>query len=172
MINKLFKKNTYLKIVAVLILAPNIFVAVLGIESFPYTCAPMFGHYIDDNTDLYLFKFEGVNDSTTTNLTNYYGKSEDLFIRHFFSKVYGSTHAISPFDSKLTESKSDFQYRMNAFFNHFSNFILAEYNLSFKQINLSVKSVDQNRNIITDFKPIGYFDYSDKKYHVLYENRN
>ncbi|WP_418603852.1 hypothetical protein [Hwangdonia sp.] len=170
--NKLFEKKAYFKIVTALILVPNIFVAILGIESFPYTCAPMFGHYIDDNTDLYLFKFEGVTDSTQVDLTRYYGKSEDLFIRHFFSKVYGSTHAISPFDSKLSESKSDFQDRMDAFFNYYSGFILSEYNLSFNQISLSVKSVDQNRNIIKYFKPIGYFDYSDKKYHALYENRN
>ncbi|WOD43383.1 hypothetical protein [Hwangdonia lutea] len=172
MTSKLFEKKIYFNIVATLILVPNIFVAIIGIETFPYTCAPMFGHYIDDNTNLYLLKFEGVNDSTKTNLTEFYGKSEDLFIRHFFSKVYGSTHAISPFDSKLSESKSDFQYRMDTFFNHFSTFILSEYNLSFDQINLSVKNVDQNRNIITDFKPIGYFDYSDKKYHTFYENSN
>ena len=167
---KLFKKKTYYKIVLVIVLLPNIIVVAFGIESFPYTCAPMFGHYIDDSTDLYLFKFEGINDTTQIDLFDYYGKSEDLFIRHFFSKVYGSTKDISPFDSKLTESKTAFQFRMDTFFNHYSKFILKEYNLSFSTINLKVKKVDQNRNTLAEYIPIGYFDYSDKKYHSLYEN--
>ena len=172
MITKFFKKNIYFKVVAFIILMPNIFVIIFGIESFPYTCAPMFGHYIDDKTDLYLFKFEGVNDSTSINLVNYYGKSEDLFIRHFFSKAYGSTSPISPFDKKLTESESYFQHRMDTFFTYYSNFLLSKYNLTFNKINLVVKEIDQNRNVITDYTPIGYYTYSDKKYHSLYENNN
>lgn len=172
MINRSFKKNTYLKAIALIVLLPNIFVVIFGIESFPYTCAPMFGHYIDDDTDLYLFKFEGVTDSTKVNLVDYYGKPEEFFIRHFFSKVYGSTKAISPFDKRLKDSESDFQYRMDTFFNHYSKFILEKYNLSFDKINLEIKQIDQNRNTINDYTPIGYFNYSNKKYQSLYENSN
>lgn len=151
-------KKIYKFIVITLVLIPNLFVIVFGIESFPYTCAPMFGHYIDDKTDFYLLQFEGVNDSTTTDLTDYYGKPDAFFIRHFFSKVYGSTDDISPFTNKLEESPEAFQSRMNEFFNHYSLFIKKEYNLSFDRINLKAQIVNQNREALTASKNIGYFD--------------
>ncbi|MDD7885848.1 hypothetical protein [Flavivirga sp. 57AJ16] len=164
MILKLIKK-IYKPLIISLILLPNLFVVIVGIESFPLTCAPMFGHYIDDETDLYLFKFEGENSLGKTNLVKYYGKRETLFIRHFFSKVYGSTEAISPFSNQLYESNTAFHDRMNAFFNHYYSFILAEYSLSFSKINLMVKKVDYKRNSLTDYETIGYFNIKDKKYY-------
>lgn len=152
------------------ILLPNLFVVVAGIESFPYTCAPMFGHYINENTSLYTLKFEGVNESGATNLIDYYGKSEVNFIRHFFSKVYGSTKTISPYSNRLSESPDLFNKRMNLFFEHYISFIDAEYNLSFDKIDLNVKQVDQHRNDITEYELIGYFDVKEKKYYSLYKN--
>lgn len=157
-------KKIYKPTVIVLILIPNLFVMIFGIESFPYTCAPMFGHYIDDNTDFYLMKFEGVNDSIKTDLTDYYGKPDEFFIRHFFSKVYGSTDDISPFTNKLEESPEAFQSRMDEFFNHYSLFIKKKYNLSFDRINLKVQNVNQNREALAPSKNIGYFDSRTKHY--------
>ncbi|MFK7780111.1 MAG: hypothetical protein QM490_03095 [Candidatus Gracilibacteria bacterium] len=133
----------------------------------------MFGHYIDDSTDLYLFKFEGINEeSSNINLINYYGKPEDLFMRHFFSKVYGSTENISPFSNRLSEGYNSFHNRMDTFFNHYSGFIQSKYNLSFRRINLLVKKVDQNRNDLSDFELIGYYESEDKSYYSLHENSN
>ena len=160
-------KKVYKLIVIALILTPNLFVIVLGIESFPYTCAPMFGQYIDDSTHLYLMEFEGVNDTTTIDLTDYYGKPEDFFIRHFFSKVYGSTDAISPFTNKLSESPEAFQLRMDEFFNYYSLFIKKEYGLSFERINLKALRVNQNRDVLETSKIIGYFDSKTRSYNKL-----
>ena len=95
---------------------PNIIVIVLGIESFQYTCAPMFGHYIDEETDFYLLEFEGVNDNRKNDLKDYYGKNEILFIRHFFCKFYGSNTQITPYSSWLEDSPEDFSNRMLVFF--------------------------------------------------------
>ncbi len=158
----------YRNLVLFLVLAPNIFVVIMGIESTPYTCAPMFGHYIDENTDLYLFKFEGVLDGEKTNLVDYYGKPEGFFIRHFFSKVYGSTKAISPFTNKLSESPEAFNKRMQAFFISYGNYLQKEYNKSFDKIDLFIKKVDQNRNVLMDYELLGFFDYHEQHYKSLY----
>lgn len=165
---KLLKKTYFLLTVSIVLL-PNIFVVVMGIESFPYTCAPMFGHYIDDTTDLYLFKLEGVKNNETTDLTEFYGKTEDFFMRHFFSKVYGSTKAISPFTNKLSESPEYFNKRMNAFFDYYTSFLKTEYKKSFDNINVAVKKVDQDRNTLSDYEVIGYYDTTKNKYHSLYK---
>lgn len=157
----------YKKFVLTLILIPNIFVITLGVESFPLTCAPMFGHYINDDTDLFLLKFEGEKDSVKIDLVDYYGKPEDLFVRHFFSKVYASTKPISPFSNKLTETPEAFENRMNSFFINYTKFIDEEYNLFFDKINVSVKKVNQKRNALSDYEMIGFFDSKENSYNSL-----
>lgn len=161
----------YKALIIPLILLPNIFVMILGIESFPYTCAPMFGHYIDTKTDLYLLEFEGVNNNKTTNLINYLGKPEDFFMRHFFSKVYGSTQAISPFSNKLSENNEAFQNRMNTFFIHYTEVLKKEYQLTFEKINIKAVRVNQNRNKLSEPKIIGVFYTSKNKYISSFNNK-
>lgn len=162
-------KKIYKSVIIALVLIPNIFVMVFGIESFPYTCAPMFGHYIDDNTNLYLLKFEGVKDSTATDLTDYYGKPDEFFIRHFFSKVYGSSEDISPFTDKLSESPEAFQNRMDEFFNDFTENMLDKHNLSFDKIVLSAVKVNHNREPQSESKIIGHFDTKTRSYVSAYQ---
>lgn len=163
MIIQSFKKN-YPKILFACFLIPNVFVVTLGIESFPLTCAPMFGHYIDEETPLYVLKFEGVTNSETIDLVNYLGKPEDFFMRHFFSKVYGSTQAISPFTNKLSESNQDFQHRMNTFFKHYEQVLFKNYNLSFEQIQLKAVHVNQNRKPIGNPISLGFYNCETKTY--------
>ena len=74
--DKLVQKK-YAIIIFCLFIIPNVFVVVLGIESFPLTCAPMFGHYINSNTELYEFKFEGVKNEQSIDLIDFLGKPED-----------------------------------------------------------------------------------------------
>tara|TARA_R110002050_G_scaffold296426_1_gene456393 strand:- start:40572 stop:41087 length:516 start_codon:yes stop_codon:yes gene_type:complete len=167
------KVNLYLIFVFSIVLLPNIFVMIMGIESFPYTCAPMFGHYIDDKTDLYLLKFEGENGTDKIDLLDNYGKSpKGLFIRHFFSKAYGTTSKISPFSNTLTDSKVEFNTRMKAFFENFSTFLSKEYNMSFDKINILIKKVDQNRNSLTNYSLIGFYNSEKKQYYSTYESHN
>ncbi|NJX15176.1 hypothetical protein [Tamlana crocina] len=162
-------KTAYKYFIFALVLLPNVFVMVFGIESFPYTCAPMFGHYIDSNTNLYLLKFEGVKDSIATNLTDYYGKPDEFFIRHFFSKVYGSAEDISPFTDKLSENPEAFQNRMDEFFNGFNKNMLDKHNLSFDKIVLRTVKVNHNREPQSESKIIGYFDTKTKSYVSAYQ---
>ncbi|WP_299554823.1 hypothetical protein [Seonamhaeicola sp.] len=165
-------KKWYKHLIVFVVLAPNLFVVAFGIESFPFTCAPMFGHYIDNNTNLYIFKFEGVRKGIKTDLSNYYNKPEDCFIRHFFSKVYGSAEAISPFTHKLTESPEAFNQRMNAFFEDYTAFLKKEHQMTFDRIDISVKSVDQNRNVLMDYKILGSFISSNSSYVSVYKPKN
>lgn len=162
-------KTTYKIFVFSFILSPNIFVAILGLESFPYTCAPMFGHYIDENTSLYILKFEGVDNGRVVNLLEYYDKAEVRFIRHFFGKVYGSTEPRSPYSSRLTDGKKEFETRMNNFFQNFSMFLSVKHNMHFDKINIQVMKVDQNRNKLSEFSLLGYYDLIQEKYYSSYE---
>lgn len=156
--------KTYKYLIITLLVLPNVFVMLLGIESFPYTCAPMFGHYINEDTSLYLLEFEGVHNGKTTNLINYLGKPEDFFMRHFFSKVYGSTEAISPFTNKLNESEVAFQYRMNTFFKHYTSMLKHEYQLSFDTINIKAVKVNQDRTPLAKPEIIGFYDLHKNQY--------
>lgn len=162
-------KSIYPAIVFSIVLIPNIFVIICRIESFPFTCAPMFGHYINDETDLYLFKFEGENESSKVDLVDYYGTEEIFFMRHFLSKVYGTTESISPFNNKLSESESDFNLRMNTFFIYYSNFLLEHHKLNFDKINLQVKKVDKNRNSLSGYETIGIYDCGTKTYNSFFK---
>ena len=163
MIIKQLRKQ-YATLLFACFLIPNIGVVVFGIESFPFTCAPMFGHYIDKETPLYLLKFEGVTDTETIDLVNYFGKPEDFFMRHFFSKVYGSTQAISPFTNKISESKEAFQHRMNTFFKHYESVLLKNYNLSFNQINVKAVRVNQNRKPLDNPTNLGFYNCKTNTY--------
>ncbi|WP_406683908.1 hypothetical protein N1F78_14620 [Seonamhaeicola sp. MEBiC1930] len=163
-------KSIYPTLIATFILVPNIYTIILGIESFPYTCAPMFGHYINDETDLYLLKFEGETVSNKIDLKDYYGRPEDHFIRHFFSKVYGSTQNISPFSNRLTENEIFFNQRMNSFFRNFSNYLNEKQNLELLKINLMVKKVNSKRQNLSEFEIIGFYSIEKGKYYSLYEN--
>lgn len=164
------KRKLYPILVSLVIIVPNLFSVFAGVESFPFTCAPMFGHYIDENTDLFVFKFEGQKGSKKTDLVNYFGKPENHFIRHFFSKVYGSTDEITPFSNRLSDSPEEFQHRMNVFFEHYSTFLKTEYKKSYDKISLQVKKVDFERNDLTNYESVGYYDSKNKKYYSILKN--
>jgi hypothetical protein len=157
-------KKTYKIVVTSLLILPNIFVVIMGVESFPYTCAPMFGHYINNNTSLYLFKFEGETNDNKIDLIDYLGKPESQFMRHFFSKVYGSTSPISPFTNKLSESETQFYQRMNMFFKHYDAFLKSNYNINLDRINIKVVKTNQQREPLSEAECIGYYDCSKKVY--------
>ena len=64
-------------------------------------------------------------------------------MRHFFSKVYGCTQAISPFTNKLFESNEYFQNRMDMFFKQYETDVLfKKYDLTFDHIYLKVIRVN------------------------------
>lgn len=161
--------NIYRWLVYVLILTPNIFASIVGVESFPYTSAPMFGHYVGEQTQLYLLKFEASSGEEHFDLDPFYGRPEPYFIRHFFSKVYGSPGHISAFNGRLSESPQKFQSRMNTFFSDFANQLLERHNLEFDKIYLKAIRVDKERTPLAKTVVLGFYDTETKQYNLLDE---
>ena len=92
---------------------------------------------------------------------------------HFFSKVYGSTEAVSPFTNKLSENAAYFQNRIDMFFQHYeSDVLFKKYDLTFDHIYLKVIRVNQMREPISHPKVIGYYDWLNKSYISVYKNKS
>lgn len=162
----IFKSKYYKILVWAIVLTPNLFVICLGIESFPLTCAPMFTHHIDNDTDLYLLKFEGI---TSTNkkvdLKDFYGRMERDFMRHFFGKVYGIAKGRNPLNSLLFEdTEESFEKRMNVFFGNYNAYLLQRHQLSFKSINLLIIKVDKQRTPLSEYQLLGNYNVATKSY--------
>ena len=162
-------KSKYAIVIWAIVLVPNLFAIYFGVASFPYTCAPMFAHQINDDSKLCVFKFEGSNACKTVDLEDNYGRSETFFVRYFFSKVYGSADAVSPFDTRLSDNHTDFHQRMNDFFEDYATFLDAEEQLPLDKITLKVKQVDVYRNDVAPCEILGYYDVKLKKYISAYE---
>ena len=152
-----------------IILVPNLFAIWFGVASFPYTCAPMFAHQVNDQSKLCVFKFEGSNACRTLDLDDNYGRNEIFFIRYFFSKVYGSADKISPFDTRLSDTNIDFHQRMDDFFENYSSYLKIEERLLLDRITIKVKQVDVFRHDIAPCEVLGYYDVKLKKYTSSYE---
>ena len=166
---KFLNRGFYSLMVYLVVLTPNIFTAIVGLESFPFTSAPMFGHYVGDETQLYLIQFEGISGDKQINLEPYYDRPESYFIRHFFSKVYGAKGNISAFNGRLTDNPDKFQNRMQTFFSTFSTAIKKQHQLQLQRINLKAIRVDKDRHPIQQAVLLGYYEVADNHYKSMYE---
>ena len=164
-----FNANIYKWLVYSIILTPNIFAAIIGLESFPYTSAPMFGHYVGEETKLYLIKLEGIKGEEGIDLAPYYGRPESYFIRYFFSKVYGSRDKITAFNGRLSENPGKFQKRLDEFFTRLIKDVHDKHQLDLQKIYLKAIQVDEDRNPLGTAIVLGYFDAETNQYTGLYE---
>lgn len=146
-------KSRYAILTWAIVLLPNLFAIYFGEASFPYTCAPMFAHQVNDDSKLCVFRFEGSNACETVDLEDNYGRSEIFFVRYFFSKVYGSSDEVSPFDTRLSDNKEDFHNRMDDFFEDYAAFLDEEKQLPLDKITLKVKQVNVLEMIWRPAKP-------------------
>ena len=161
--------SKYAILIWTVVLVPNIFAIYFGVASFPYTCAPMFAHQVNDDSTLCVLKFEGSNACRTVDLEDNYGRSEVFFVRYFFSKVYGSSDAVSPFDTRLSDDSKYFQQRMDDFFKDYAAYLATEEELTLDKITLKVKQVDVFRHDLAPCDVLGYYDVNLKKYVSAYE---
>lgn len=105
-----------------LFVLPNAYVVIKGTEDFPFTCAPMFGHYIGESTYLYDFKFIGEGTNTEKQLHPVcHGISEMWSMRLLFNKVYGSMEPHSPFGDHVNDSSEQFEARLSEYFARYFN---------------------------------------------------
>lgn len=101
--------------------SPNIYYALVGGEDFPYTCAPMFGHYIGEGTRFYNFKFIGEFEGGEERPLppRLADLSEIGTMRFFFSKVYGSCDEISPFGNHPGDTTEKLEERLSRYFKRY-----------------------------------------------------
>ncbi len=79
-------------------LLPNMWAFVDPFETFPYTSAPMFAHYVGEDTPRYRFRFmaESGGEEQEIRATDL-GLAGVEFTRYFFGHVYGSTDPTTPY---------------------------------------------------------------------------
>ncbi|SDK00920.1 hypothetical protein SAMN05421823_101643 [Catalinimonas alkaloidigena] len=171
MISKKGKKR-YAILVIVLFLLPNLFVVVTGLESYPFTCAPMFGHYIGDGTEFYAFRYIGETPAAAeVDLPLNLGK-RDLVPsgRYFFSKVYGSCYDYSPFGSRPNDSPAKLEERLSSYFTAYTEALpIADTSTTYdlKSIRLEVWRLDEARNPV-EKRVVGTYDVNAKKFTHTY----
>ncbi len=138
-------------IVIISLIIPNLYVIFTGRESFPFTQAPMFSHYIGTETHFYDFKFAGDDGNGQKALypsLTYTRTEPPLYFRtqRLFFKIYGSAEKNSCFGYYENDSREKFEQRMSHFFSAY-----------FKYLNTDTSQIHTIRLII---------DQYDRQYHL------
>jgi len=110
----------YAGIVIGLFLIPEITAVVLPLENWPFTCAPMFAHYVGEGTARYRFRFiaEYAKESRPPReiSINDIGLRQIKVMRYFFGKVYGSIDPRAPWGHFPNDTQEAFEARLSRFF--------------------------------------------------------
>jgi hypothetical protein len=103
----------------IVFLAPNLVALVIPYEEFPYTSAPMFAHYVGEETPRYRFHFiavfvngQAAQEIYATDL----GLNGVGFSRYFLGSMYGSIDPRSPFGHHGEDTEAAFENRLSGFF--------------------------------------------------------
>lgn len=153
--------------------APNVYYAAIGNEDFPYTCAPMFAHYIGKDTRFYNFKFIAEYPNGEKILPPNIGTMGELrAMRFFFSKVYGSSEEISPFGDHLNDTPRQFEERLARYFRQYLKDLPEEEKANLpnlKQLRLEVWRFDAKDQV--DLKHVvGYYSPTTEKFTHVWKN--
>jgi len=102
----------------VLFLLPHVATLVLPYEEYPYTSAPMFAHYVGEDTPLYRIRLvaERADGSEREIHATDFGLNGVEFTRQFFGAIYGSIDPYSPFGHHGDETRDEFERRLSDFF--------------------------------------------------------
>lgn len=143
------------------VLAPNFCVIIRGHEDWPYTPAPMFAHYIDENTPRFAFNFTGEFDDGSSKKLGYYSVGANWsLMRLFFKYVYGAMDPGSVFEEFPNDNLASFETRLTRFFRAFTN----EYSkrnmntAKLIRIKLSVAKLAPKSNEELESHTVGFFE--------------
>lgn len=159
--------------VSLAFLLPNLWFVFLGRESFPFTSAPMFAHYIGPETPLFYFEFNGVTQegALLPIAPDKLGRNERLLIRYFFSYVYGSTHPNRVFGLPEGNTPEIFAERMRRFFRAAYGPLQKRWQgPSLTAIQVHLVEIDRARKPI-DRRVLGSYSVSDDQYTHLWKAR-
>lgn len=151
------KNKSYAFVVMLLFIIPNLYYITIGRESFPFTQAPMFGHYVGEDTRFFSFHYILESDSTRQEIFPDYNikmpLAEISLKRFFFNSIYGSVEKKSPFGYYENDTKEALEGRMGLYF---QAFFQSHIN---KNSKIWVDIIQYNRQYATkDKHTIGYFD--------------
>lgn len=152
----------YALFIILLFLIPNVYSLIIGHESFPFTPAPMFTHYVERKSHFYEFQFIGVTDTTEVKLKAYH-KSNTGFLaqnRFFFDQIYGSMEHNYPISTVENDSSEGLEQRVSKFFNVYFDYPQAR---SVQQIKLVVNQYDNAYNL-TASHVVGLYNNQTRKF--------
>lgn len=157
------KSKIYAVFIISAFLIPSLYYIIIGRESFPFSQAPMFSHYIGKETNFYDFKYFLICDSSQKEIypDSYQGFFSKIAInRYFFNNVYVSVEEISPFGYIKNDNSVQFEKRMSAFFQ--------AYFQSHKQDTTAIIRIDvYNYNRKYELKEkhiVGHYDINNRNF--------
>lgn len=141
---------------------PNLYAVIKGRESYPFTPAPMFSHYIGDTTKFYDFVFIAEWDSFERVVDPEHSehKNQLAIKRFFFDRVYGSVEKNSPLWNEENDNKEKLEKRMSNFFSVYFKHLQ---NSDIKSIRLEITEYDHNYTAIASHQA-GSFFFSTKHF--------
>lgn len=153
-------------LVMLLILLPNVASIYLGRESFPYTNAPMFGHYVGEMAYFYDIKFlidsSGVTERIFPSYDTPNQSIDYLDQRLFFNSVYGSAEKNPPFGYFNPDTSTAFESRMSAFFLACFKYLSTEKPTALR-VRCEVSQYDNKQHLLSSHT-IGYYDILLKRF--------
>jgi len=148
----------YAACVILLFLVPNVYAILNGKESYPFTPAPMFGHYIGDQSAFYDFVFVAIGESGEKKVLPSHPEHKNRLAikRFFFDRVYGSVEKNSPLWDNEHDSKEEFEQRLSSFFSAYFKDLDKS---GFSSIRLDVKKYNKDYKELTSHT-VGSFNLS------------
>ena len=151
-------------IFVVVFLLPNLWAFVDPYETFPYTSAPMFAHYVGEDTPRYRFRFVAEQGGKETEI-----RATDLsldgveFTRYFFGHVYGSSDPDAPFAVAGEDTPADFEARLSAFFRNVQTVLERRDATQLSGLRLEVVRLDAD-NYDAEVRLIGHYDATTQRF--------
>lgn len=150
-------------------LVPNLATLVIPFEQFPFSSAPMFAHYVSDDTPRYRFRFmvEPPDGRKTWELLGRdLGMHNVEFGRYFFGSVYGSIDPVSPYGHHGHDTREAFEARLSEFFDKLVSVWERRRSEPFPRpaaIRLELALLDrENRN--TEIRTVGRYDVATRRF--------
>ena len=161
----------YAIVVMLAFIVPNLFVIFSGQESFPFTQAPMFGHYIGDESKLYSFSFIAETEKKERQVYPSYlatNISDNAYTsRFFFNKIYKSVDEAAPFGRISNDSQDLLTKRMETFFATYFNYLSTD-TTTVKKIRFEINQFNR-KNTYQQKHLLGFYDLPQKKYTHLWK---
>ncbi|WP_345752395.1 hypothetical protein [Microbacterium rhizophilus] len=157
-------------VVTAALLIPNAYVIALGVEDFPFTVAPMFAQYVDEDTPLYTFRMEGVRDGVAEPLPlENTAWGELKLMRQFASFAYSPLTETSPFrdPDRATLTPTQFDARLSGFFGPLTDFLRDHGGVVYDTVVLHVDIVDGAGELL-ETAVVGHYDTATRRYTQTY----